>query len=844
MLEWVISSSVLILLVLIVRALGKGRLSCRVRYALWMLVLVRLLIPAQLIETPWSVSVSVPGTLTEKRFGRETVSTLELDTAGYNAYGDPLFKNDADREAWERFSEDVPQDARAGERSLIAQVLQDRAVATWYAYHWSAADILRMFWFAGAGLLAAVLLLSNLRFARRLKRRRVPYDALCGGMRVYVAEGLASPCLVGVFRPSVYLTTESTRSEQTLRHVLAHEETHKRHGDCVWSALRLIALCLHWYNPLVWYAVIVSKRDGELACDEATLIRLGEEERIPYGETLLSMVTAKPSGRDVLSASTAMTAEKRTLRERIETIAKHPRTRGAALLLVCAVLLSATVFAFSKSAVKNPHVREYVPGDGATALSPDATKVPLDAEEAMQDLVDSVQWFEGDDGVRYVSFRLPGAYDPEPKWNLHISGRSVAEDGMSMSRHYFEGESWRAGKSYSIELTDLTELTLTAWLADGHGGSVTRDIDLLTGRAYALVGAGKADSVSLHVTDSYEVAARRRDGDGWFIYVPLSGWSETSSGGETRWNSEAGSTLSVKWLEKAADSDLAVGVRYADRSEEGVQKLHYENPYTHQYRSVHLHPASNGGYWQVLTQYDTHLRLLSSFQGLEPELLDVMAESFQTGGTAEQESDDPAGSEYANIPSESESLALRRRVVSGMTDDEINYLTEMIMGEHYWWEYQYLYTKTFQMMGDPHSLLWNYIDRSGEIQIGWAYDGSIDKDAVCAEEGLTEDEFYERHGEKVIEPDNTRDAASFRTRMTALKESVKSGLLDDDFDRMIALCDRARETHDVNEVIELYHMLHDLDYYVLRYGPSDVGSRTWGPSIASKYYGCLRVWDS
>ena len=109
---------------------------------------------------------------------------------------------------------------------------------------------------------------------------------------------------------------------------------------------------------------------------------------------------------------------------------------------------------------------------------------------------------------------------------------------------------------------------------------------------------------------------------------------------------------------------------------------------------------------------------------------------------------------------------------------------------------------------------------------------------------MTEDEFYERHGEKVIEPDNTRDAASFRTRMTALKESVKSGLLDDDFDRMIALCDRARETHDVNEVIELYHMLHDLDYYVLRYGPSDVGSRTWGPSIASKYYGCLRVWDS
>lgn len=335
MLEWVLSSSALILLVLLVRALGKSRLSCRARYALWLLILVRLLVPVQLLETGWGVTAPLPERLTEPSIYVLPVSREE---------GIPV---EHSGEVRDPFAADSFGYSRQSGTAFIK-----------YADKWSVADILLIIWFAGAGLLATVLLCSNLRFARRLKRSRVSYDAPCGGMRVYVAEGLASPCLVGVFRPSVYLTPESIRNERTLRHVLAHEETHRRHGDCVWSLLRLAALCLHWYNPMVWYAAIVSKRDGELACDEATLARLGEDERVPYGETLLSLVTAKPGGRELLSVSTAMTAGKRTLRERIETIARHPRTKAVALLLVCAALLSATVFAFSKAPAPAPMTEE------------------------------------------------------------------------------------------------------------------------------------------------------------------------------------------------------------------------------------------------------------------------------------------------------------------------------------------------------------------------------------------------------------------------------------------------------------------------------------------------------
>lgn len=322
MIDWIVSSSALIVVVLGVRSLCAGGLSCRARYALWLLVLARLLAPVQMFTASWGMSAPE---LPEAVVAHRNDAGFQLVPEAPNPSLPPERQAAQWRENWADYEAALRQGgAEHGTPVTLPEVLN--AV-----------------WFGGAGILAVVLLASNLCFVRRLRKTRIPYDK-----GVYVAEGLASPCLIGVFRPTVYLTPEAARDARTLRHVLAHEATHKRHGDSLWSLLRLVALCLHWYNPLVWVAAVVSKRDGELACDEATLERLGADERLAYGETLLSMVRAKPNARELLSVSTAMTAGKHPMRERIETIARHPRTRGAVLALALAVLLGATVLAFSK----------------------------------------------------------------------------------------------------------------------------------------------------------------------------------------------------------------------------------------------------------------------------------------------------------------------------------------------------------------------------------------------------------------------------------------------------------------------------------------------------------------
>ncbi|MDE6260672.1 MAG: M56 family metallopeptidase, partial [Oscillospiraceae bacterium] len=205
-------------------------------------------------------------------------------------------------------------------------------------------------WLAGSAAVALILLVSNLWFYWKLRRERVSLDEADCPLRVYTAVGLPSPCLFGVFRPAIYVTPEAAADPDMLRHVLAHEYTHYRQGDHLWSLLRCGALAAHWWNPLVWLAAVLSQRDAELACDEGALKRLGDGERAGYGNTLLNLVTAKPRPADLLRCATTMAGDKKSLKERISRIAKAPKRVIWAVVVAVLVTALACVCAFGQAA--------------------------------------------------------------------------------------------------------------------------------------------------------------------------------------------------------------------------------------------------------------------------------------------------------------------------------------------------------------------------------------------------------------------------------------------------------------------------------------------------------------
>lgn len=334
LLQWALTSSILILAVLALRAALGGRLSCRVRYALWAVVLVRLLLPFQLpIALSWSAASAVPSA--PASWKNRTVPVFPSLSYGFE-------------DAASEYRQLEPGDLSPSTGSAFyVQRSDDGQTMTTYVDLYSPGQIVQSVWWVGTLVLAAVLLCSNLRFARKLRktRRRLELDGV--PLPVYTAPGLPSPCLFGP-RPAIYLTQSAAGDETARRHVLAHELTHYAHRDHIWSLLRCLCLALHWYNPLVWLAAVLSKRDGELACDEGAVRRLGEEERLGYGRTLVNMV-ARRSQRpgDLFSCSTAMAQGKKSIQQRVTLLVKRPETRRTALFAAVALAALAAVFVFT-----------------------------------------------------------------------------------------------------------------------------------------------------------------------------------------------------------------------------------------------------------------------------------------------------------------------------------------------------------------------------------------------------------------------------------------------------------------------------------------------------------------
>ena len=336
-----ITSSILILALILLRHLLRGRISLRLQYALWLLAAVRLLVPLELGQSGFSV-LSLAGRAEETpaiQAVRQVGNTvLPAPSPSYdNAYAQ-VAETYASRGV---DMESLSDDARA---AMNQEALRLSQGVTLGETALSAAPVL---WAAGTGLMAAWFLAVNLRFRRKVRRSAQAVELSACPLPVVVSEAIPSPCLLGLFRPVVCLTPACLADEDRLRHVLAHELTHYRHRDPWWSLVRGVCLCVYWFDPLVWWAASLSRRDCELACDEGAIRRLGEPERLAYGRTLVDLVAVGGSPAGLLQTATTMADRRKGIRERIALITKRPRMMAATLFLVLAAAAALVVCTFT-----------------------------------------------------------------------------------------------------------------------------------------------------------------------------------------------------------------------------------------------------------------------------------------------------------------------------------------------------------------------------------------------------------------------------------------------------------------------------------------------------------------
>ena len=366
MMQWIVSSSVLILVVIALRYVLRGKLSLRMQYALWLLVLVRLLVPVSFGASDLSVMNAVP----------ERAPTVQQGTYKQDIIGE---RNDAPANAG---TVGIP--AQSMSEAAPPNLVQNVTTATVTAPTVEKTDwarIAKTVWLAGAAALGLVFLAVNLRFGKKLRRSRERVEETDACLPVYESGETDTPCLFGVAKPSIYVTPDTRTEAETLRYALAHEQTHYRHGDNLWAVLRGVCLALHWYNPLVWWAAELSRRDAELACDEATIRRIGESERAAYGRTLIRMTCEKRPA--LLVTATMMTDSGKGLRERITLLVKKPKTAAytAVAVLLIAGLSVACTFTDGKdnAELAEPFGKHYVE-EATVACAPGYTNALIGGE--------------------------------------------------------------------------------------------------------------------------------------------------------------------------------------------------------------------------------------------------------------------------------------------------------------------------------------------------------------------------------------------------------------------------------------------------------------------------------
>ena len=323
MLEWIISSAVLIATVIALRFTLKGKISLRLQYLLWLPVLLRLLIPVNIGSAGLSI-----GNLMQRAAETETAQVV-------SALSDTKLPGKSYRVAYEEVAQEYAEKGIDIEELPVSEYESvDYEIMARMSGSRSIRDIIQIVWIVGIAAVGLVLIVSNIRFAVKLKKSRHRTEAQSGVLPVYISTDIDTPCLFGLFRPAIYLTEAAAADDSYLRHSLCHELTHYRHGDHIWGLLRGVCLALHWYNPLIWWAAALSRKDAELACDEATVKSLGESERAAYGRTLIEMTCEKRPA--LLLTATTMTGNGHSIRERITLLTKKPKT---ALVTLIAVLL-------------------------------------------------------------------------------------------------------------------------------------------------------------------------------------------------------------------------------------------------------------------------------------------------------------------------------------------------------------------------------------------------------------------------------------------------------------------------------------------------------------------------
>ncbi len=310
-----ITAGIVICMVLLMRILLR-RAPKIFSYLLWSVVLFRLLCPIALSSSFSALRIwETPAAETE------TTSFLS-QTVPNDTVILPVPDN---------FANDVPPDASPAQtQSELSKTAVTDSKATIlkklifliFSYIWLFGIVLM----TGYGVISTLLLKKRLAGSYYIEEN------------IYITDSVDTPFTMGFLSPKIYLP--EFLSDREKEFIILHEQTHIRRGDHIIKLLAFFALTIHWFNPLVWIAVITAEKDMEMSCDETVMKKMNEDIRTEYSTSLLCLAT----GKRIIRGTPLAFGEGNT-KSRIKNIMRYKKP-AAIIVCIAAVLVGVCIIGF------------------------------------------------------------------------------------------------------------------------------------------------------------------------------------------------------------------------------------------------------------------------------------------------------------------------------------------------------------------------------------------------------------------------------------------------------------------------------------------------------------------
>ncbi len=337
--ELSVGASLVIFLMLLIAPLAGKKLTAKWRYWIWLALALRLLLPIQIDLPQAPVTVELPPMMTQT----VEAAVPEEDLPPIEAV--PAIPE-----------EDIPAENIILETETIRPVLNEESKTLWKP---TPLQLLGLIWAAGAAAVLCWQIASYIRYCRKTRPWNRPvteelvlniYEELCLEMGIKNVPELVqnrrsqSPMLIGLRKPTIVLP-EMNYSEDDYTVILSHELNHYKRHDLWYKLLVLAALCIHWFNPLVWLMLREADNDLEISCDEAVVKNSSNDDRAQYCEAILRIMCRGKGNYALLS--TGVNGGKKVLQRRFAAVLNEGAGRGIALgaVALCLVVLSGTFVA-------------------------------------------------------------------------------------------------------------------------------------------------------------------------------------------------------------------------------------------------------------------------------------------------------------------------------------------------------------------------------------------------------------------------------------------------------------------------------------------------------------------